>query len=99
MDKERVEQIKYNTEVLKNKVNLENKVKEQNAQLATRLLEEKRQNDTSANLRHRDKLKVEASQKKLRNIIAPAILELNRGSGIYSVSPPPPPSLVSINLL
>ncbi|XP_075240130.1 uncharacterized protein LOC142335490 [Convolutriloba macropyga] len=64
MDKERVEQIKYNTEVLKNKVNLENKVKEQNAQLATRLLEEKRQNDTSANLRHRDKLKVEISKKQ-----------------------------------
>jgi len=63
MDKDRVEQIKHETEVLKNKVYLENKAKQQNAQLANRKLEEKRQVDHKQTLTQRDKLKNEISKK------------------------------------
>ena len=64
MEKDRLDQMRHEIELLKSQVSLENKVKEENAQLAARLLEEKRQTDEAMNNRMRDKLKVEVKYRK-----------------------------------
>ena len=69
MEKDRLDQMRHEIELLKSQVSLENKVKEENAQLAARLLEEKRQTDEAMNNRMRDKLKVEVKYRKKQTLL------------------------------